>query len=478
MTDYLHGVETISQEATTTVQDATTSIIAAVVTAPTFLLENDYKTLNKPVPIRNYQDVAKYAGKNITGFTACDALETILTESGGATIYMINVFDETKHKTSTTDTIQLTAGQYTFDKDGISNLVVKSGDKTGSLGTDYTLTDGVLSVISGGAFASATSLDLTYDFADYTKITPADIIGTVDDDGIKTGIKAIENVQSLYGDEVSILLAPTYSALKSVRTALETMETTLKAYSYTDTPVGTSINAAIAARLSAKDSLDLTSSSATSMVCYPNVYRYNSTTGKDELRPLSPVAAGLRVKLDRTRNVAKNIDNTKSVTTTATELPIGFRLNDANSESNALNSKGISTIINYKGSYYFWGGRSANYPTISGIKTFEHVQRTASFIERSIQNTSFVCVGESITQGFIDDVLNMCQSFFNRLKNPQNKIIIDGEIHYDKSLNPVDNLADGHIRFPYSFCPPPTAERITYYSFIDIQILKSLGGNE
>lgn len=479
MAEYLHGAETIREEQPASIQDATTSINAMVVSVPTFLLKEEYQTLNKPIPIRGYSDISKYAGRNVEGFTGYDALYTAMTESEGALIYMINVFDKDKHKSSkTVDTAYLKAGKYTIEESGITNLIVKSGETTGVPNTDYTFADNVITVKAGGKFENAESVTVSYDYADVTKLTAADFIGKIDEDNIKSGLQVVYDIQSLYGDEISILTIPVYSALKAVRTAMETVENKLKCQSYYDAPIGTTINAAIQGRQGVENTaVDLTSSSANGMICCPSVYRYNPETDKDELRPPSPMAAGMRVRLDRERNVAKSIDNTKSFTTTGTEFPIGFRLNDPMSDSNMLNAKGISTVINYKGSYYFWGGRNANFPAVDNIETFESVQRTASYIERSVQNSSFQCVGETITQGFIDDVLNMIESFFNRLKNPQNQIIIDGNVKYDPSLNPAEELAKGHIRFSYNFCPPPPVERITYYSFIDIQLLNSLGGS-
>lgn len=473
MTEYLHGVETKRQEQQAQIQDATTSINAMVVSVPTFLLKEENQTLNEAVPIRNYSDITKYTGKNVEGFTGYDALHTLMTESEGATIYMINVFDKDKHKSSkTVATAYLKGGKYIIEEPGVTNLTV--GD--GVLDTDYTFEDGVITVTPKGKFKDAESVSISYDYADVTKLTAADFIGKIDEDNIKTGLQVVYDIQALYGDEVSILTIPVYSALKAVRSEMEVIEKKLKAQSYYDTPVGTTINAAVQGRLNGGDNVDMTSTSENGMFCYPYLYRYNPDTDKDELRPPSPAAAGMRVRVDRDRNVAKSIDNIKSYTTKGTEFPIGFRLNDPTSDSNTLNSKGISTFINYKGSYYLWGARNANFPTKDDIETFENVQRTASFIERSIENTSFICVGENITQGFIDDTLNMIEKFFNRLKNPQNQIIIDGKVWYDASLNPPEELAKGHIKFPYKFCPPAPDERITYYSFIDIQLMSNLGG--
>ena len=234
MTDYLHGVETIREEQPASIQDATTSINAVVVSVPTFLLKEEYQTLNRPVPIRGYSDITKYAGKNVEGFTGYDALYTIMTESEGASIYMINVFDKDKHKSSkTVETAYLKAGKYTINEPGVTNLTV--GD--GVLDTDYTFENGVITVTPEGKFKDSESVSITYDYADVTKLTAADFIGKVDEDNIKTGLQAVYDIQALYGDEVSILTIPVYSALKAVRSAMESVESKLKLQSYYDSPV-------------------------------------------------------------------------------------------------------------------------------------------------------------------------------------------------------------------------------------------------
>lgn len=479
MTTYLHGVETIREEQPANVKDATTSIIAAVVSVPTFLLDEEYQTLNTPVPISGYSAITKYAGKNVEGYTGYDTLYTIMTESEGALIYMINVFDKDTHvSTKSGQTVYLTAGACTIEELNVTDLTVTTTDGTEcTLESDYTFADNVITVIEGGALDGAESIVVSYTYADPSQLAASDFIGEVDEDNNKSGLQAIYDIQSTYGDEVSLIVCPVYSALKSVRNAMESIETSLKAQSYYDVPQGTSINAAISARTTATDDIDLTSSSENGMFCYPWLYRYNSVTDTNELRPASPAAVGIRVRVDRDRNVAKSISNTKTLTTIALETPVGFNLSDSTSDSNLLNAKGITTFINHKGVYYIWGTRNAVYPTESGIETFECVQRTASYIERSIQNSSFSLVADTITQGFIDDVLNMIEGFFNKLKKPSNQVIIDGSVSYNKENNTAEDLAEGHITFDYEFCPPPPAERITYYSQINIDLLDSLGGS-
>jgi hypothetical protein len=52
--------------------------------------------------------------------------------------------------------------------------------------------------------------------------------------------------------------------------------------------------------------------------------------------------------------------------------------------------------------------------------------------------------------------------------------IIDGSCTFDQAKNPVTELAAGHITFGYQFMPPTPMERVTYESFINIDLLKGL----
>lgn len=468
----LHGIDTIRKKAKQPLQNSQTNIVCVLGTVPTFLLSNDNKTLNTPVPIRNYQDVAKYAGENLPNFTMYDALETVLTESNGATIYMINVFDENTHKTSVEDeTHTPSASKFDISHVGLTNLTVIVEENKGVLNTDYELTQNATSTtieLISNDFKNATSVVCSYTYADVTKVADSDFVGAVAQNGTRTGSKAIYNVSQLYGDDVNIIIAPKYSASTAVRNALVAVAEDLKARVYLDCPQGTTVNTALTTR-----NTDLICSSQNAYMALPWVYRYNGYTNQDELKPISPVLAGLRVKLNKTQDIAKSIDNTKSSTITGLEFPVEFILNKENTESNALNAVGIATVINWKGTYRIWGARNCAYPSETGIETFDSVIDTANFIEKTIENGSFQCVGAKVTRAFIDDVLEKIKAKFNEWKNPEVGLILDGDAWYDEDLNTSENIANGYIRFNYDFCPPSVAEHIRYQSYINIKYIET-----
>lgn len=470
----LHGTDTVRKKARQPLQDAQTNIVCVVGTAPTFLLSEENKTLNTPVPITNYQDLAKYAGENLRDYTIYDAIDTIFTESGGATVYMINVFDDTKHKTQVEEReFTLSAGKITIPNVGITDLTIQAEETTAIENTDYTVEineeNAVITFISDD-FKNLSTVKCTYDYVDVSKVTNADIIGSVDEDGNKTGIKAVINVTQIYGDDVNILIAPKYSANRSVRDVLTALSDDIKARVYLDCPKGTRVNAAIQGRLN-NENIDLMCSSKNGYMALPWVKRYNQYLDEDLIQPLSPVLAGIRVRLNKTEDIATSIDNTESKTIKGLEFPVEFYVNKEDTESNRLNAMGLATVINWKGKYRIWGARNCAYPSKTGIETFDSVIDTANFIEKTIEAGSFECVGGKVTRTFIDNVLEEIKAKFNKWKNPEVGLILDGDVWYDETLNDAESVANGFIQFSYDFCPPSVAEHIRYSSFINIKYI-------
>lgn len=470
----IHGIDTIREKQKQTLQDVQTNIICVLGTVPTFVLDEENKTLNTPVPIRNYTDLAKYAGNNYRDYTIYDAIDTIFQESGGATVYMINVFDEKTHKTAiTNEQYTPVADKFNINHIGLTDLKVLAEETEGTAGTDFEVTenaDNTTVILKSSTFKNAENIVCNYNYADTTKVTSTDFVGTVDENGNKTGAKAITNITQLYGDDVNIIIAPEFSAQKAVRDAINNVADDIKARTYLDIPKGTRVNTAIQARNNAQ-TVDLICSSKNAYMAMPYVKRYNQFLDETLLKPLSPVLAGIRVRLNKEQDIAKSIDNTVSRTITGLEFPVEFIHNKENTEHNGLNAVGIGTVVNWKGTYRVYGSRNCAYPSESGIETFDSVIDTANFIEKTIETGSFDCVGAKITRAFIDNVLESIKAKFNTWKNPEVGLILDGDVWYDEQLNNAESVANGYIRFNYDFCPPGVAEHIRFNSYINIKYI-------
>ena len=338
-----------------------------------------------------------------------------------------------------------------------------------NLNTDYTFENNVITL----KIENAENITASYKYFDITKITDSDVIGGVDENGKRSGLQKIYDIKAEWGIMPRIIIAPGFSS-KNVRNAIEAIANKIRGLAFVDAPKGTNVPLVEKARLHETNGIDLTGSNEDVVMCLPYVKRYNSYQNTTSLKPLSPVLAGIRVRLDRERNTAKSIDNTVSKTISGLEFSIYFDETDKTADSNRLSAIGVVTVINKDGEYRIWGCHSMAFPKNDGLMTFESAKRTRYFIELSIENSSFECIGDNITQGFIYDVLNAINSFFKAKSNPldrKNQIMYGGEAFYDEAKNTAKNLAAGKITFSYKHCPLATAEHIKFDDVLDITII-------
>lgn len=470
MTDtYLHGIKTIEKnEINMTITDADVSSVVIIGTSPTV------SSVVYP-KITNYTEMKQHVGENLDGFTLAEAVETVLKESDGANIYTINIFNSAVHTTEITDeALTFTDGVAKLAHIFYDNLTVKKGNSILTLNSDYVFEKNRIKVLATGEIAkNQTNIKASYTSFDPEKVTDAHVIGSTSASNVRSGAQQIYDIIAEYAVIPGIIIAPGYTS-KNVRNALELIADELRAEVFFDVPKGTTVPQAETARINASGKIDLTGINENAVIAMPWVKRYNSYLDTETIKPLSPVLAGIRVRQDRERNVAKSIDNTVSKTITRTEFPISFILNKVNTDANRLNALGITTVIKKDGKYRVWGGRNMSFPSKNGIMTFEAPKRTRNFIQKSIENSSFSCIGENITQGFIDDVTNAINSAFAKWSNPvdiKNHIIYDGEAYYDPSLNSVEGLANGKIKFSYKHCPLAVSEEINFEDTVDINII-------
>ena len=475
MTSYLHGSETQRNTAdTVTINGVDTAVIALVGIAPIFDIDTEYKTVNKIVPIQNTTDAARYFGKTYFNYTIPAALEDIFKQ-GGAKVFVINVFDPTKHKSSVSTSKTFENGKITLSERGIANLVVTKESTPCALGTDYTFENGVISVKTGGALTNTSSVTIAYDYADVTKVTAADILGGVDEDGIKTGAELIKDIKAIYGFEPTIVISPAYTCLNAVKSGLEIITNKLAAYLYIDAPMNTSLKVAIEGRGS-NGTINFGSSNELVKLLHHHYKVYNKTEDAYEYRYASPFAAGLRANLDRTKGVHYSSSNHPIYGIEGVDVPVSFALNDFDCDANTLNSYGITTTINVSGEYREWGNRNASFPVKNGIMTFESCVRTINYIEKSIEKYKLNEIDGPINTALIDRILNKITDFFSEEK--KKGTIIDGEAWYDSAKNPASQLSNGLLVISYATCPPPPFERARYEHDVKIQYLENIGGEQ
>lgn len=475
--NYLHGVETIEVErGPRPVRTVKSAVIGLIGTAP----QAPVGGINAPVLSLSEKDAAAF-GPQLPGFTIPQALSAIYDHGAGSVI-VINVLDPAVHKSSIaaeTVTLDAVSGVAALQKQVVANVVVKSAD--GSItyvaGTDYQLDAayGKLTRLKTGAIAAGASLKVSYDYADPTKVTAADIIGGVNAAGKRIGIKALQDTYNQFGFFAKILIAPGFCTQNTVAAELAAAADRLDAIAYVDAPIGTAFADALAGR-GPNGTINFNTSSDRVRLCYPYVMVADGNGGL-RLDALSARAAGLRAKVDNDKGFWWSSSNQELAGVVGVERQLSAMIDDPNSEVNQLNAAGITTVFNSVGTgFRLWGNRTAAWPTVSSMRNFENVRRTGDVINESIRYFSQQYIDMPLNQATIDSLVESVNGYGRKLIG--DGALLGFKAWFDPARNSDAELSSGHLLISYKYTVAPPLERLTFETEITSEYLLTLkGGN-
>ncbi len=473
MSTFLHGVETKEQnDGPVPVQTVPSSIIGLIGTAPMGPVNQATLSLN------DIQDVTQFGPVDLPGFTIPRALAALRKFQVG-TVVVVNVLDPDEHKTAVPSenvTFSATTQQAQLAHGAISGLVLKSndGETTYTPGTDYKsdpLT-GELERLLTGTIPQAEVCKATYNYADPSQIVAADIIGTTDIAGMRSGIQALFTSFARFGFKPKILIAPGYSTQNSVAVELNVMAGKLRAVAPIDAPIGITPQQVIEGRGPA-GAINFNTSSNRIIPCYPHLKVYDVGLDANVLAPYSTYLAGLMHYVDATEGFWVSPSNHEILGVVGVERDLYADFTDPNAETNLLNAAGIVTVYNANGTgIRAWGNRTAAFPSVTHPRNFIPARRTADMIYESIEQASLQHVDKNVTGAVITDVVATVNAYINTLKGKG--AIPDGRCWYDPAKNPPEQIALGNVVYCYDFGPPIPQERQTYEARMNIEYLRNL----
>lgn len=331
-------------------------------------------------------------------------------------------------------------------------------------GRDYFIDQeaGVLSVpVEGSRIAFGSSLEVEYTYVDPTKVTEGDIIGAVGANDEATGIFALRTAPAKVELRPRILIAPRFTQAVTpgqknpVVDELNTAAKTLGARVVADAPNLDKVTAIeYASFFSAPDDRVY--------IHYPDIVVRDpdGETARDtKTQPASARIAGLIAKNDRTRGWWTSPSNQTIDGVLALSKALTTGLSAADTDTNFLNSKGVTTTIIENG-FRLWGNRQANMEFLS-------VHRTADIIAESVVQSHLWAVDRNIGAGLLDQIVEGVKAFLRRLEGlgaivPNPSPDRDNDVWADPSLNTPESVADGDLFIDYRFNPAPNAEHITF----------------
>lgn len=291
----------------------------------------------------------------------------------------------------------------------------------------------------------------------------------------RTGLKAFEDCYSLFGYYPKTIIAPVYCEETAVVSEINTICNKIRAIGLVDAPVGATVQDVIKGR-GPEGTINFNTSSQRIVLCYPHLKVYDSAADKISLEPYSQRLAGVIAAKDVEKGYHWSPSNTEIKGIVGIERQLTSMINDPTSEVNTLNEAGVVTVFNSYGSgFRTWGNRSAAYPSSTFPTNFINVRRTADILHESVEYAMLDFIDFPIDNGLIDSICETVNQFIRTLIG--RGALIDGKCTFNEDKNPTTELANGHLLFDIEFMPPTPAERITFESFIDIELLKSLGAS-
>lgn len=472
MADYLHGAYGTIQSVGTKVAIKGQNAIVYVGTAPVHTVAGGAANVNRPILVTNIAEARKYFGysEDWDKYTLCEAMHAHLENKAVGPLVLINVLDPAVHKAAEDGTANLTPenGRVTIANAGdiiLDSVTVIGKEK----GTDYTIQYDfkkqmltIAEITSGGLGTEA--LTINYKSVDASAVDADDVIGASDGAGLNTGLFAIKNVYQETGFIPSFLLAPGFSSIPAVHSAMihnsQKVNSHWDVYVMADIPIvdDQSEKVTLANAATWKNANGYNKSNET-------VYFPLAKGTDDKIYHLSVLAAANFQEL----LVAQ--DGIPYKTASNTECAIignlymgedsAGRVFDDALINNQLNKNGIASAAYVGGRWAIWGCHSADYTQEDGdqINVSETNRMMLYYISNDFQHRRTRNVDKPLTANDIKTIVAEEQTRLDALV----KIgaLTYGVVHLNAEADDSSDIMNGDYSFTFNVTTTPLAKSLT-----------------
>lgn len=477
MSEYKHGIKT-SRDASiaTNPVEGSYNVQVVVGTAPVNQSKHPDEVVNRPVVVRSKKEVMEYFGwsNDFEKYTLMQAAHMSFQKFAVAPIVMINVLDpkNVEHVTAVAGRdIRIENGSAFIEDDGLlmDTLVITCGDTQAEKDTDYAATvseSGVMiAVIPGGKLDGAETVKAGYEKLKPEGVKPADIVGGLDENGVRTGIELIDEVYAKLGVLPGVLTAPGFSSDPAVAMALEAKAEL--AGDFSNAIAVADIESKTTTRLeqvkAAKDALGVHSRWVAA--CWPCV----KSQGK-VIAMSAAVSALLQYTCIQNNNVPCESPDNLGIGIDGIALADGTELSITQAQVNDyLNKIGVVSCI-YMNGWKCWGNNTTAYPDeVAPNSRFIKNVLIANYLENRFKVDHLSKIGRSATLKLIESIVTEYNALLNALVPD---FLAGAQIVFDKADNPITKLQEGHITFSTKYADYTPIEYITNKFLWDSTILE------
>ncbi|HAT2208022.1 TPA: phage tail sheath protein, partial [Kluyvera intermedia] len=289
--------------------------------------------------------------------------------------------------------------------------------------------------------------------------TLSNIIGTTDENGKYTGLKALLTAEAVTGVKPRILGVPGFDTLE-VATALAPVCQKLRAFGYVSAWGCKTVSDAIKYR----DNF----SQRELMVIWPDFLAWDTVSNATATAYATARALGLRAYIDQTVGWHKTLSNVGVNGVTGISASVFWDLQEPGTDADLLNGAGVTTLIRKDG-FRFWGNRTCS---DDPLFLFENYTRTAQVIADTMAQAHMWAVDKPITATLIRDIVDGINAKFRELKT--NGYIVDASCWFDEEANDKETLKAGKLYIDYDYTPVPPLENLTLRQRITDKYLATL----
>ncbi|VVT44321.1 Major tail sheath protein [Kosakonia radicincitans] len=289
--------------------------------------------------------------------------------------------------------------------------------------------------------------------------TISSIIGTTDENGKYTGLKALLTAEAVTGVKPRILGVPGFDTLE-VATALAPVCQKLRAFGYVSAWGCKTLPDAIRYR----DNF----SQRELMVIWPDFLAWDTVKNATATAYATARALGLRAYIDQSVGWHKTLSNVGVNGVTGISASVFWDLQEPGTDADLLNEAGVTTLIRKDG-FRFWGNRTCS---DDPLFLFENYTRTAQVIADTMAEAHMWAVDKPITATLIRDIVDGINAKFRELKS--NGYIVDATCWFDEDANDAETLNAGKLYIDYDYTPVPPLENLTLRQRITDKYLATL----
>ncbi|MFH7829277.1 phage tail sheath protein [Kluyvera chengduensis] len=289
--------------------------------------------------------------------------------------------------------------------------------------------------------------------------TISNIIGTTDENGKYTGLKALLTAKAVTGVKPRILGVPGLDT-QEVATALASVAQKLRAFAYVSAWGCKTISDVITYRenFSAREL----------MIIWPDFLGWDTMANATTTTYATAIALGLRAKIDNDTGWHKTLSNVGVNGVTGISASVFWDLQESGTDADLLNEAGITTLIRADG-FRFWGNRNCS---DDPLFQFENYTRTAQIIADTMAEGHMWAVDKPITATLIRDIIDGINAKFRELKT--GGYIIDATCWFDAEANSKETLKAGQLLIDYDYTPVPPLENLKLRQRITDKYLANL----